>query len=80
MGGNGESYPGTNGASHPTELRSALKNSEQDLIARALETANGSRSKAAQELGINRTTLYKKMVRYGMLKARRRNGNGKKTH
>ena len=58
-------------------LRSAVKGSEQELIARALEAANGCRNKAAEGLGIDRTTLYKKMVSYGMLKVRK--SSAKKT-
>jgi len=66
-GGNGKPHDGVN-------LRSAIKDSEQELISRALEAANGCRNKAAEDLGIDRTTLYKKMVNYGLLKVRRRNG------
>jgi transcriptional regulator with PAS, ATPase and Fis domain len=50
------------------KLRAALRDSERELIERALEAANGSRNKAAHELGIDRTTLYKKMVSNGLLK------------
>ncbi len=50
------------------KLRSALKGSEQELIEEALASVNGNRNKAAEKLGIDRTTLYKKMVKNGMLK------------
>jgi DNA-binding NtrC family response regulator len=74
--GGSSSGHGTNGYSHPAgvKLRSALKDSEQELIGQALAAANGSRTQAARNLGINRTTLYKKMIGYGMLKSQRRNG------
>jgi len=35
-------------------------------------SAEGSRSKAAESLGIDRTTLYKKMVSYGILKVKKK--------
>ncbi|MBF0331127.1 MAG: sigma-54-dependent Fis family transcriptional regulator [Candidatus Omnitrophica bacterium] len=57
-------------------LKSAIKDSEYELIMQALEAAEGSRTKTAQSLGIDRTTLYKKMVSYGMLKVTK--GKGKK--
>ena len=46
-----------------------LKDTEQEKerICRALEQANGNRSIAARLLGIGRTTLYRKMLEYGML-------------
>ncbi|MBP7217230.1 MAG: sigma-54-dependent Fis family transcriptional regulator [Candidatus Omnitrophica bacterium] len=49
-------------------LKDALKSPERDLIVKALDSAAGNRNKAAEILGINRTTLYKKMRRYGLLK------------
>ena len=50
------------------KLRHALKDPEKDLILKALNSVNWNRNKAAQLLGINRTTLYKKMRTYGLLK------------
>ncbi|MFA6217021.1 MAG: sigma-54 dependent transcriptional regulator [Candidatus Omnitrophota bacterium] len=50
------------------KLREALKSPEKDLIVKALESVNWSRNDAASVLGINRTTLYKKMCKYGLLK------------
>jgi DNA-binding NtrC family response regulator len=74
-GGNGGNGGGNGGKQHNgVKLRSAIKDSEQELIAQALAAANGCRNKAAQDLGIDRTTLYKKMVSYGLLKVRKRNG------
>jgi DNA-binding NtrC family response regulator len=56
-GGNGDLLP----------LKKALETPEKDIILRALKTYHGSRHAAAGALGINRTTLYKKMKRYGIL-------------
>ncbi len=50
------------------KLREALRSPEKDLILKALEAVNWSRNDAASTLGINRTTLYKKMRKYGLLK------------
>lgn len=55
---NGDSYT----------LKDALKSPEKDLIVRALESVDWNRNEAAKSLGINRTTLYKKMLKYGLLK------------
>lgn len=50
------------------KLKEALRSPERDLITKALNSVNWSRNEAAKILGINRTTLYKKMQRYGLLK------------
>lgn len=55
-------------ASKKLHLKEALKNPEKELIKKALETSKGNRNEAAKNLNINRTTLYKKMVKYGLLK------------
>ena len=49
-------------------LKEALKNPEKDLIKKALDSAKWNRNNAAKILDINRTTLYKKMQKYGLLK------------
>lgn len=49
-------------------LKEALKNPEKDLIKKALDSAKWNRNQAAKILDINRTTLYKKMRKYGLLK------------
>ncbi len=49
------------------KLKQALKSPEKDLIVKALETVSWNRNEAAAQLGINRTTLYKKMRQYGLL-------------
>jgi DNA-binding NtrC family response regulator len=52
------------------KLKDALKSPEKDLILKALESTGWNRNEAAKALGINRTTLYKKMVRFELLKSR----------
>jgi DNA-binding NtrC family response regulator len=47
-------------------LKDGLKNPEKEIILNALREANGNRSKAAEKLGVNRTTLYNKMKKYGI--------------
>jgi DNA-binding NtrC family response regulator len=44
----------------------SIPESERQAIAAALEAAGGERQKAAQMLGIGRTTLYRKMKEYGI--------------
>ena len=39
---------------------------EKEIILRTLKTHHGSRQATAEALGINRTTLYKKMKRFGI--------------
>ena len=43
---------------------------ERNVIQRALMTNGYSRTRAADSLGISRVTLYKKMKKYGLMKAR----------
>jgi DNA-binding NtrC family response regulator len=47
-------------------LKQALADPERQLIREVLEAHNWCRNAAAQTLGINRTTLYKKMKRLGL--------------
>lgn len=47
-------------------LKDGLKNPEKEIILSALRDAKGNRSKAAEQLGVNRTTLYNKMKKYGI--------------
>jgi DNA-binding NtrC family response regulator len=47
-------------------LKDALARPQREIIERALRAFHGSRQAAAAALGINRTTLYKKMKRYGI--------------
>ena len=47
-------------------LKAALANPERQLIMEALEANGWNRQNTARMLGINRTTLYKKMKRYNI--------------
>ena len=53
------------------KLKSALMFPEKDFIVTALNSSGWSRNEAAKLLGINRTTLYKKMLKFGLLKNNR---------
>ena len=50
---------------------------EKRLIEEALERWHGHRGRAAAELGIDRTTLWRKMREYGLLPATRRRRGGR---
>lgn len=50
----------------PMNLKEARAEPEKKLIRRALEVNNWNRQETAKALQINRTTLYKKMKRYGL--------------
>jgi DNA-binding NtrC family response regulator len=47
-------------------LKQALESPERQIIREVLESNNWNRSLTAETLGINRTTLYKKMKRLGL--------------
>lgn len=49
-----------------THLRGALAEPERQIILKALHEHHWNRSATAEKLGINRTTLYKKMKRLGL--------------
>ena len=49
-----------------TTLKTSMAHPERRLIIEALERSNWRRDAAARALGINRTTLYKKLKRLGM--------------
>ncbi|MDB5296065.1 MAG: Response regulator of zinc sigma-54-dependent two-component system [Phycisphaerales bacterium] len=51
----------------PMPLERALEMPERRIIEAALKRNNWNRQQTATELDINRTTLYKKMRKYGML-------------
>jgi len=57
---------GDNGDGRIVPLKTALEEPECEFIKRALMAFQGSRQATAEALGINRTTLYKKMKRYGI--------------
>jgi two-component system response regulator HydG len=48
-------------------LREALEGPEKRIIIRALQAFHGNRQETARVLDLNRTTLYKKMKKYGLL-------------
>jgi transcriptional regulator of acetoin/glycerol metabolism len=52
--------------SSPTQAVKSLRSSERDLIVQALTEAHGSPTRAAEQLGIHRTTLYRKLKKYGL--------------
>lgn len=56
------------------KLKDSLKSPEKEIIVKTLESVKWNRNAAALALGINRTTLYKKMVRFNLFK----DGNGRK--
>jgi len=56
----------SNGRYRPVSLKTALEEPEKRIIRAALEANNWNRQLTAQTLEINRTTLYKKMKRYGL--------------
>jgi DNA-binding NtrC family response regulator len=47
-------------------LEEAMKEPERRIIQKALKANNFNRQKTAEQLGINRTTLYKRMKLLGM--------------
>jgi transcriptional regulator with PAS, ATPase and Fis domain len=47
-------------------LKNALESPERQIILEVLESHNWNRNASADALGINRTTLYKKMKRLGL--------------
>jgi len=57
---------GGDGDGHILPLKTALEKPEREMILRALRTFGGSRQATAEALGINRTTLYKKMKRFSI--------------
>ena len=60
------SQPAVDAALCGNSLKSALANPERQLIIEALEANGWNRQNTSKMLGINRTTLYKKMKRYGI--------------
>jgi len=62
------------GSGRPLTLREALAEPERRIIQAALEANGWNRQKTARVLDVNRTTLYKKMKRYGLLRPARPRG------
>jgi DNA-binding NtrC family response regulator len=54
------------GAAPATSLKEALSEPEKQIIRQALQANQWNRQETAKALQINRTTLYKKMKRYGL--------------
>ncbi|MFP6621634.1 MAG: sigma-54 dependent transcriptional regulator [Pirellulaceae bacterium] len=54
------------GYCHGQTLKEALEQPEREIIRQVLEAFDGNRNRTADSLGINRTTLYKKMKRLGL--------------
>ena len=52
-------------------LKKALEGPEKEIIAATLASVNWNRQKAARLLDINRTTLFNKMRKYGLLEIKR---------
>ena len=53
-------------------LKASSKNAEIQAIAEAWHTSNGHITQAASLLGISRTTLWRKMVKYGLLEEKQK--------
>jgi len=49
-----------------TSLKEALEGPERQIIREVLESNGWNRNETADQLGINRTTLYKKMKKLGL--------------
>lgn len=56
----------SDGAEDDINRVSSLKETERHLIEKALRVCKGNKSKAAKQLGISRTRLYKRLDRYGL--------------
>lgn len=54
------------GAEDASSLKNALKDPEKLFILKVLEEAGWNKKKAAQKLGVNRTTLYNKMRKHNL--------------
>ncbi len=50
----------------PMTLEEALKEPERQILQRALKANNWNRQKTAEQLGVNRTTLYKRLKNLGL--------------
>jgi len=72
LGTPGAPSPGAGGADDPetpwtpTPLHDALAEPEKRIILKALRANDWNRQKTADDLGVNRTTLYKKMKQHGL--------------
>ena len=57
---------GDSQSDRPLTLKEALEGPERMIILQCLQSNNWSRNETADQLGINRTTLYKKMKKLGL--------------
>lgn len=51
---------------HPSRSHNLMESAEREAVTAALRAAGGNRSRAAEALGIGRTTLYRKMREFGL--------------
>lgn len=58
--------PGSDEPWTPMTLEEALKEPERQILQRALKANNWNRQKTAEQLGVNRTTLYKRLKVLGL--------------
>jgi len=56
-----------NGNGQKNHLKASLQEPERQIILEALNRTNWNKKEAAEILGINRTTLYKKLNQYGII-------------
>ncbi len=56
----------SSGCTRRLSLKEALEDPEREIIAQVLREFGGNRNETADALGINRTTLYKKMKKLGL--------------
>jgi DNA-binding NtrC family response regulator len=62
--GAGEIIPALRGGWNPMPLEQAMKEPERRILRAALEANDWNRQETARQLGINRTTLYKKIKQF----------------
>ena len=57
----------SNAAKEAVSLKNALQEPERVYILKVLSEVDGNKKKAAEKLGVNRTTLYNKLRKYNLL-------------
>ena len=63
------SFGASSNPGRPQTLKEALEAPERQIILQVLRQNNWNRNETADQLGVNRTTLYKKMKKLGLEKA-----------